>query len=242
MSVQIDLKSTPYEWEKIKYYYFSCETRAYLPHQENPLKQIIALLLSSAYLYVSNPSGSSIAKKQLAAMGNHIVTLLVEYFCWFSIEELNSEENEKFKERLNNILTYAQIHFREKVTLKKISQIEYINESYLSQFLKRTSFHSFTLMLNYIRCFEGQRLLLNTDLPISVISDKCGFSSKKYFHRYFKHYWNTTPLQLKKWYRDYRKTPEEVCSIYPSEIKTFLRDYIADVFLKNTLATCFPLS
>lgn len=182
MSVQIDLKSTPYEWEKIKYYYFSCETRAYLPHQENPLKQIIALLLSSAYLYVSNPSGSSIAKKQLAAMGNHIVTLLVEYFCWFSIEELNSEENEKFKERLNIILTYAQIHLREKVT------------------------------------------------------------SKKYFHRYFKHYWNTTPLQLKKWYRDYRKTPEEVCSIYPSEIKTFLRDYIADVFLKNTLATCFPLS
>lgn len=232
LSVQIDLKNTPYEYEQIKYYYFSCATGLCLSHQKKALEKIIELLLSAAYLYVSK---DNVSRQQLTDISNSIITVLVEHFCWFSIEELTSKENEKFKERLNNILAYTQIHFKEKVTLKKISQMEYINESYLSQFLKRTSFHSFTLMLNYIRCFESQKLLLCTDLPISVISDECGFSSKKYFHRYFKYYWKTTPLQFKKKYENYAKEPERVYPAALDEMKDFIKDFIAEYFLKSAL-------
>lgn len=232
LSVHIHPPKTSYDWSRLRYYYFSCASDRCLPHQDAAMKRMIWMLLSLAYIYTAR---EDFDKRSFINAGEEILSLLIEHFCWFSVEELDSKENEKFKERLNNILTYMQKHYREKITLKELSQMEYVNESYFSRFLKRTTFHSFTLMLNYVRCFEGQRLLLNNDLPIHVISDECGFSSKKYFHRYFKHYWNTTPLQLRKRYNSLTAEKEEVSMIPAAQMNDFMKEYITDLFVTNAL-------
>lgn len=232
LSIHIDLKKTKFDWETIQYYYFSCATRYCFPHQRRAMEQIIDLMLSAAYVYGAQPSEASATDWR--SVCDALIELLVNHFLWFAVEDLTSEENRKFRERLIDILTYTQQHYKDKITIKQLAQMEYINENYLSQFLKRTSFHSFTLMLNYVRCFEAQKLLLNTDKSIQEISDECGFSSKKYFHKHFKYYWNTTPLQLRKWYEAYiSQHPTNACD-KTMESGAYLKEYITKLHIARS--------
>ncbi len=235
LSVHIDLKETKFDWETIQYYYFSCSTRYCFPHQQKAMAQIIDILLSAAYMRASKKF--EVSPADWRKICDALIKLLIDHFLWFAVEDLTSEENKKFRERLIDILTYTQKHYKEKITIKQLAQMEYINENYLSQFLKRTSFHSFTLMLNYVRCFEAQKMLLNTDKSIQEISDACGFSSKKYFHKHFKFYWNTTPLQLRKWYQEYTLRRFTDLQDQTEDCAAFLQEYITALHMKRALET-----
>ena len=48
------------------------------------------------------------------------------------------------------------------------------------------------------RIVTARRLLTETALPISEISNRCGFSSLSYFCRVFKAQTQSTPLQFRK--------------------------------------------
>lgn len=225
MSVHLDLTRIPYPWEEIQYVFFSCATRMCRPHQRSAMEQIYDLLIGIAFLYAEKDRYPHSCYQQIA---NILAQVFIENFCWFSIEELTSEENDKFRGRLNRIITYIQQNYKEKITIAQLAKREYINENYFSQFLKRTPFHSFTLMVQYVRCYEAEKLLLDTNLSVQEISDCCGFSSKKYFHKYFKHYWQTSPLQHKKWHQRYALNANVFKVYRPEEILPTIKTYLSE--------------
>lgn len=224
LAVHIDLTGYPLYSERIKYLFFSCATFLCKPEQQASMDKITDLMLAAAYVRYSDAYNPDSAYKKLY---DALSAVLVDEFNWFSVENLTSSENEKYRERLEGILKYVQLHYDEKITVSQLAKLYYINENYLSQFLKTTSFESFSRLLQYIRCYEAEKLLLTTDKKIQEISDRCGFSSVKYFHKYFKLLWGITPLQHKFRHMRFCSEPEDFSEYEKSIAFTTVRDYIA---------------
>lgn len=222
--VHIDLTGYRLYTERIKYLFFSCASFLCKPEQRISMDRITDLMLASAYIKYSWEGGNP---DIYAALHNSLAELLVEEFSWFAVENLTSRENEKYRERLEGILKYVQLHYDEKITVSQLAKRYYINENYLSQFLKTTSFESFSMLLQYIRCYEAERLLLTTDMKIQEISDRCGFSSVKYFHKYFKLLWRITPLQHKFRHLRFCSEPDNFFEYEKNTAFTTVRDHIA---------------
>lgn len=230
LSMHIDLKKTPYQYETIRYFYFACMTRYCYKWQQNALQEICGTLISAAYLQLTGPP---LTHEQCFEISDKLVTLLVDYFGWFTVSGLTPDENQKYVNRLNNTLTYIQKNYNKKITLRQLAKNEFINENYFSQFLKRTPYQSFTGLLNYIRCFEAQKILLTTNATLDEISHHCGFSSKKYFHKYFKSIWNTTPLKFKNWFREYSKKAEDIRTPNKEELLSFMESFIISSYISQ---------
>lgn len=225
LQIHIDINRCGHDPEAVRYMYFSCASELCKPHQADQFQNIRETLLAIAYLYTQTHEQDIRIYKKIAC---RLVNVLIKHFTWFTIEGFTPEENETFRERLARILTYIQKHFKDRITLSMIAHNEYINENYFSQFIKRTSFHSFTQMVNYIRCFEAENLLLTTDMSVQDISDACGFSSKKYFHKYFKFFWETTPLQHRITILKKAELPDETYILSPSEALPLIEHEICE--------------
>lgn len=230
MSLHIDLKQTQYEWEKIRYYYYACMTQYNSGHEG--LKKVENLLLCVAFLYVTNQIELKLRSKDIC---ENLTRLMISNFSYFTVNDLLLEDNVKYTHRLNNVLTYIQKHYTEKITLNEISKNENINANYFSQFLKRTPFQSFTQLLNYVRCFNAEHMILNTDYTIEEISNCCGFSSNKYFHRYFKRLWKSTPNQFRNWFIQYGKAPKNVLLYEPSELNGVIDIYCLNRVIEGVI-------
>ena len=97
--------------------------------------------------------------------------------------------------RLHNILTYIDDNIEKKITLQDIADREHINSYYLSHFFKRKVGISFQEYLNTKRLDKAFKLLLNTNMTITDISNKSGFSSTNYFNKVFKETYNSLPSE-----------------------------------------------
>lgn len=212
--------------------FFSCATQLCREYQKHSLNQVINILLTIAYLYILNGNNSL---RELRQLTDRLVRILLSKFRFFSVEGLDSEENEKYYKRLDAIIAYIQCNYNQKITIAEIANKIYMDSNYLSQFLKRTSFYSFTFMVNYIRAYEAEKLLLFTDKSIQKISEECGFSDVKYFHKYFKRFWGITPLQHRIRYRKLTHVPEDF-SIYSSgEALKITKNEIINLFITEEL-------
>ena len=203
--IHIDLDNPKHDRDEIDATMFSCATELASKHQLPYLEKIYDTILSLAYIYASG----NIDDYDIDQIKNNLIDIMVERFSWFSVMELDTDENEKYRERLNALSLYVQRGCKQKLTLGELSKVTHLDSNYLSQFLKRSTMKSFTFFINYFRCYEAERLLLETDMSVQMISDACGFSSKNYLHKYFKSMWNITPLQHRKKYSALAEREEE---------------------------------
>lgn len=156
-----------------------------------------------------------------------LLDVMMENFSWFSIKNLG-KENIKYKERLQQIVGYVINNSEKKITTSHLTDIIYLNPSYISSFMHRTAFGSLTYMINYFRCYRAQQMLLETSEPINEISVRCGFTSEKYFYRNFKNYWGITPLQYRKQLRRFADRQEKFYLYTADEACALLKDVIVE--------------
>lgn len=144
-------------------------------------------------------------------------------------------EKEELKEKSEQLARYHRIHkyifnnYDSNITLQEIAKKEFLSPHYLSHEIKYATGYSFTDLVNLTRIEESIKLLLDSDLSISEISDEVGFSHVRYFNKNFKNYYNCTPLQYRK---KYKLNDEELEKITQIEILK-LEDALE--FLSNEL-------
>lgn len=115
-----------------------------------------------------------------------------------------THEKEELKEKTDQLARYHRIskyiynNYNNNITLQEIAKKEFLSPHYLSHEIKYATGYSFTDLINLTRIEESIKLLLDTDLSISEISDEIGFSHVRYFNKNFKYYYNCTPLQYRK--------------------------------------------
>ena len=221
-NLDLTMLSTP--WDNLKYHFFTCESCHCYPYQQKPMEQVKDIVLSLAYASLSG-SADSYGGGDMRAV-DRLISLFIKYFCWLNYENYDDYMNESFYNRYYHIQGYCIENFREKITVAQLAEMEHISENYLSQFMSRTAFYSYSQMIGYIRCYEAEHLLLLTDMPNYDISYACGFSDPKYFYKTFRHWWGCTPTEHRKNCSDYMKQPAVFTVLTPNSAAAFIREYI----------------
>ncbi|MGO4108335.1 response regulator transcription factor [Paenibacillus sp. YAF4_2] len=110
------------------------------------------------------------------------------------IEDLNSKRPEG---RLQEAVTFVTTHFRDKLQLKELAEQFRLNPVYLGQQFKRVTGYCFNDYVHLQRIKEAKKLLLRTDLKVSVIASELGYHSTEYFGSVFKSLTKVSPSAYK---------------------------------------------
>jgi len=112
------------------------------------------------------------------------------------LEEEKSLLNENIKPILP-ILNYIEENYQNPIKLEDISKKTNLHQNYVCRLFKKVTKKTITDYITYVRICEAIELL-KSDIPLSEIAYKVGFSSQSYFSKVFKKYMFYTPLEYKK--------------------------------------------
>ncbi|MCI8646935.1 MAG: AraC family transcriptional regulator [Firmicutes bacterium] len=234
ITLYIDLKKLENPWEFLQFVYFACEDNSCQPYQRKPLQQIKNMVLATAYLYTKK---GTLSDMEASSASNKIIAILLDYFDWFNYINVYPSRNDDIRERFQAISAYCQLNLKRKLTISELAETVHINENYLSQFIRKSPYGSFSNMIGYMRCFAAQRLLLTTELSVIEISNQCGFSDDKYFYKHFRLAWGKTPTEHRQWYREYISSKDEIHTVSNEEAYKILEPYAAEYFANHILQT-----
>lgn len=148
---------------------------------------------------------------------------LINNFHYLIYEKEELRENEEQLERYHRIAKYIFNNYNNKISLQEIAKKEFLSADYLSHEIKNATGYSFTDLLNLTRVEESIKLLLDSDLSISEISDEVGFSHARYYNKNFKFYYKLTPLQYRKRFKLDEKAYEKAKKVTQLDINDSLK-------------------
>ncbi len=108
-----------------------------------------------------------------------------------TVNRLDKEEEMVFGYLTKN---YA----RPELTIVEVQNATGIYEQKISTLIKKKTGKNFKQFLNKLRLAEARRLLLETDLQVSEVAFKVGYSNVSHFNRVFKEHENCSPKDLRK--------------------------------------------
>lgn len=122
---------------------------------------------------------------------------LLRYFST-SAEVKFSDSNRLTMERIRDVITYVEEHYREPISLQDVSELLGLEKETFCRFFKKNMGISFLNYVNEIRLSHVYQDLINTEDSISVIRDNNGFTNQKVFNREFKKLYGCTPSEVRK--------------------------------------------
>lgn len=129
-----------------------------------------------------------------------IFTFLYKITKYFSTLETKSHTWNSKSDfyQMSEIINFIDNHFKDSLTISQLAKAFNLSEGYFSRFFKTYMDTSVMAYVDEIRLRHAYQLLLNTDLPINVISDQSGFPNIKSFNRVFRVKYETTPSKYRK--------------------------------------------
>jgi TolB-like protein/AraC-like DNA-binding protein len=103
--------------------------------------------------------------------------------------------------------------------VSELAQEINLSRSQILRKIKSLTGKSANVFIREIRLNEATKLILKTDLTVSEIAYKVGFSSPSYFNKCFLDFYNQTPLEFKK------SNSENTSDIFEKEKKTSVKTY-----------------
>ena len=116
-------------------------------------------------------------------------------------DKLGLQKESVSRKPIREARNYIALHFRNpELDLEEVSRAVGFNPSYFSRTFKEETGKKFIEYLTDLRMQESQKLLSETDLPISRIAEMAGYRDDKYFSRAFKKYSGLKPKEYRKLY------------------------------------------
>ncbi|MCF6464320.1 helix-turn-helix transcriptional regulator [Clostridium sp. Cult2] len=129
-------------------------------------------------------------------------------------------------DRYHRVVKFIEKNYTRKITLEDVASREFITKNYFSHFWKNISYFSFQERISYERVLKSQFFLLTTDMSISLISEKCGFSDVKYYYSHFKRWFGCMPLEYKEKCFTYQKIATDYNNLELNSIGQVLIEYV----------------
>ena len=102
------------------------------------------------------------------------------------------------KNKIVEICRHMQTKYGDKISIGEYADMCNLSESRFSHLFKEIMGVSPLQYLLDVRINNAKKMLVDTDLSISGISDIVGMQSQNYFSRIFKKYTNLSPLEYRK--------------------------------------------
>lgn len=95
------------------------------------------------------------------------------------------------------VQNYIEEHFMKDVRMEELADQAFLSVGYLSHSFKAYSGYSPKQYITQTRLMYSRELLLTTDLPVSSVAEKSGFSDANNFIRKFKDDYGITPKKFR---------------------------------------------
>lgn len=103
-------------------------------------------------------------------------------------------------DRIDKVVQYIHEHYTENLNATQLAKYANMSTSHFHRFIKQRTERTFTELVTEKRIGKACSLLINSDLPVSVISDLCGFNNLSNFNRRFSQIKKMTPSSFRKEY------------------------------------------
>lgn len=99
---------------------------------------------------------------------------------------------------IKNVIVYIENNYTERLTLKHVAAVFYVNTSYLGHLFKREMGESFTDYINKYRIKKAQALLSDSALKAYAIAEQVGYTDYRYFLKIFKKITGVNPTAIRQ--------------------------------------------
>ena len=107
---------------------------------------------------------------------------------------IHNEKSAKQEDLYRQVLDYITRYYADpELTLTRVADHFHLNEKYLSHFFKETGGSNFSAMVEKVRMDKIIEYMRETNLPISDICIRCGYSSSNSFYKAFKRIYGVSP-------------------------------------------------
>lgn len=103
-------------------------------------------------------------------------------------------------DKLNKIIRHLYHHYTDNLKAEDVAKLVHMSTNHFHRFFKQRTEQTFTELINQLRISKACSLLINTNMPITTISDMCGFNTVSNFNRRFLQLKNITPSVFRKPY------------------------------------------
>ncbi len=114
------------------------------------------------------------------------------------VVEADMTRRQKNLEKLKPILEYIAENYNRPISLEEIAGIAMFEPKYFCRFFKKYMGTTFLEYQNEIRLSKIYQDVISTNLTISEILEKHGFTNYKLFRKMFYSHFNVTPTQLRR--------------------------------------------
>lgn len=161
---------------------------------EDQYRELVYLLTKSAVIYFTE---SESWQFDTLACGILLMGRLVSYLDW-ELEEISSNaETELLNNRAQRLMEYIDEHFRQKIKLSYLAEMEDISTTHLSHFFRKTFGMTFQTYLSTQRMEKALVLLRDPSVPLQEIYMRCGFSDHRYLEATCKRMFGCTVAQYR---------------------------------------------
>jgi AraC-like DNA-binding protein len=96
--------------------------------------------------------------------------------------------------------TYIRINYDRPITTSRVAEARGYNADYLGRIYRQVYGHTLTEAIHRRRVSEACKFLLDSNLTIEQIAQKCGFSDPDYFRRVFRRHMQISPGSYREEY------------------------------------------
>ncbi|MFT5236121.1 MAG: AraC-like DNA-binding protein [Shewanella sp.] len=101
-------------------------------------------------------------------------------------------------DKLDRVIEFIYGNFDRTLYADDLATIAHMSTNHFHRFFKKRTERTLTEFINQLRIGKACKLLINSNHPISVISDQCGFNNISNFNRHFLSIKGCTPSLFRK--------------------------------------------
>ncbi|WP_180271510.1 response regulator transcription factor [Fredinandcohnia onubensis] len=116
---------------------------------------------------------------------------------WLELVDREKPETKK-TDVIQEIKTYIDHHFKEKITLDILAKTFYVTPPYISGRFKEMFGMTVIDYVTSLKIKNAKYLLLETNMPVIEIAYELGFSNENYFSKVFKKYEGLSPKNFRE--------------------------------------------
>lgn len=108
------------------------------------------------------------------------------------------EKNASEPSAIGKVAQYIQLNYNQNINIDTLAKIACLDRSYLIRSFKKEYKKTPISYMIGVRLNNARDMLLNSDLPVAQIAERCGYNSESFFIQQYKKKFGATPYSHRK--------------------------------------------